>query len=67
LDASSVQTAPDGYRRIVWMINRMITQVRQPAGVGPRSLPRSLLPREDGAAAGSNRGWRHGLQMGATS
>jgi hypothetical protein len=24
LDASSVQTAPDGYRRIVWMIKRMI-------------------------------------------
>jgi hypothetical protein len=24
LDASSVQTAPDGYRRIVWMIRWMI-------------------------------------------
>jgi hypothetical protein len=24
LDASSVQTTPDGYRTIVWMINGMI-------------------------------------------
>ena len=24
LRASSIQTAPDGYRRIVWMIKRMI-------------------------------------------
>ena len=29
LDAPSVQTAPDGYRRIVWMIKRMIKAVRQ--------------------------------------
>src|SRR5829696_7727507 len=28
LDASSVQTAPDGYRRIVWMINRHPTEQR---------------------------------------
>ena len=28
LDASSVQTAPDGYRRIVWMIKRMIKGIR---------------------------------------
>jgi hypothetical protein len=29
LEASSVQTAPDGSRRIVWMIKRMIKQGRQ--------------------------------------
>jgi hypothetical protein len=28
LDASSIQTDPDGSRRIVWMINRMIKQGR---------------------------------------
>jgi hypothetical protein len=29
LDALSVQTAPDGSRRMVWMIKRMIKQARQ--------------------------------------
>jgi hypothetical protein len=28
LEASSVQTDPDGSRRIVWMIRRMIKQAR---------------------------------------
>ena len=29
LGALSVQTAPDGYKRIVWMIKRMIKGIRQ--------------------------------------
>ena len=29
LDASSVQMAPEGSRRIVWMIKRMIKRIRQ--------------------------------------
>ena len=32
LDASSVQTDPDGSRRIAWMINRMINDPRQSVG-----------------------------------
>jgi hypothetical protein len=32
LEASSIQTALDGYRRIVWMINRMIKGPRQRIG-----------------------------------
>src|SRR4029453_12748977 len=41
LDAPSIQTAPEGSRRIVWMINRMIKQVRRP---GSRSVPAGPTP-----------------------
>jgi hypothetical protein len=36
LDASSVQTAPDGSRRIVWMIKRMIKPRRRGAPPTPK-------------------------------
>jgi hypothetical protein len=51
LDASSVQTAPDGYRRIVWMINRTIkahpTQNRM-ARQATRSWPSPQATRAGG-------------------
>jgi hypothetical protein len=46
LDASSVQTAPDGSRRIVWMIKRMI----KPRGQRPRWSEHQtfhMLPDDD--------------------
>ena len=40
LDASSLQTAPDGSRRSVWMINRMIKQeANRQNQVGGSSVP----------------------------
>jgi hypothetical protein len=63
LSASSIQTAPDGYRRIVWMIKRMImghpTEIgwgkasdsglrRTGIGTDARGNPRSPLPGPDG-------------------
>jgi hypothetical protein len=52
LDALSVQTAPDGSRRIVWVIKRMIKAIRQiigwqgkqPSIRHPICLPRSGPP-----------------------
>ena len=42
VDGSSVQTAPDGYRRIVWMIIGMIKQVSQ---LVSREVERTIRPR----------------------
>src|SRR4029453_12436421 len=48
-EAASVQTAPDGYRRIVWMIIGMIKRIRQDVGWQGRRM----------ASAPASAGWVH--------
>jgi hypothetical protein len=57
LDASSIQTDPDGSRRIVWMINRMIKQGRQldePSRAGAQDLASAALSTRNGGESRSH-------------
>src|SRR5215208_6411977 len=49
LDAPSVQTALDGYRRIVWMIKRMIKGIRQ--RIDAKASKRAPRLRDDQGAS----------------
>jgi hypothetical protein len=58
LDAPSVQTAPDGSRRIVWMIKRMIKQGRR-----TRWVESGRPPDIESGALSTRRDQRDGLRF----
>jgi hypothetical protein len=58
LDALSVQTAADGYRRIVWMIKRMI----KPCDAAPSATQTTTTAVELAPDIPSGASWRTGMR-----